>query len=408
MDRLIKVTDNSGNMKEFVRDGLGNCIETKVIKDGIVSSTKHVLDYSKQKNNIIADITDDSTNYFVWEQGLCAVSQDDAMQYISCDEKGSVKSYTNEQGSIVSMHDYDEFGVDVTGTLSCDRPFGYCSFYYDAQLESYITPTRIYNPSVGRFDSRDKIDYIHIHNPASINLYTYCLNNPVMYVDYNGTDCYVYYLPEWEYEAKGDAIQLMMEYGLTPDQVHLVPVSNNSDLESAWNAMGTENGQSVDIDCVVIKTHATPSALSYGGNSNDSFGISDIQGLDQKDVDALILCGCNAGHTDYAENNVASAFSDKVNGAPVIASDGTVEANGDLFHPYTSIIDSYFTDGINSAMSSAPSGIELVQYWFHSVNNNGWVVYQNGSLVPDYTLGKKLYIWEMIEKLREKGYICSI
>ena len=97
-----------------------------------------------------------------------------------------------------------------------------------------------------------------------------------------------------------------------------------------------------------------------------------------------------------------------MNGAPVIASDGTVSANGDLIHPYTSIIDSNFTNGINSAMSSAPSGIELLQYWFHSVNNNGWVVYQNGSLVPDYTLGKKLYIWEMIEKLREKGYICSI
>ncbi len=403
MDRLVKISDSQGNLKEFVRDGLGNCIETRVIKDGNVSSTKHVIDYSKKKNNIIADITDDNTNYYVWEQGLCAMSHADTMQYISCDEKGSVKSYTDEQGCVVSMHDYDEFGVDMMGTLTDEKPFGYCSFYYDTQMESYITPTRIYNPSVGRFDCRDKIDYIHVHNPSSINLYTYCLNNPIMYVDYNGTDCYIYYLPEWEHEATGDAIEAMMEYGLTADQVHMVPVTCNADLEAAWNAMGTENGQSVDIDCVVIKTHANPELFAYGNNSSDTFTISDVQGLDDKDVGTLILCGCNAGNTDYAMNGIAAAFSDKVNGAPVVASDGTVVATGDLIRPYISRKDDIF----KSYLDPTSIYFTIFNYMF-TRDNNGWVIYQNGQLVPDSSLGKELRIDEMIELLREKGYICSL
>ena len=96
------------------------------------------------------------------------------------------------------------------------------------------------------------------------------------------------------------------------------------------------------IDCVVIKTHASPTVFDYAGNSNDALNISDVQGLDEKDADALILCGCNAGHTDYAENSIAAAFSEKVNGAPVMASDGTVYASSDLFHSYTSSTDDIF------------------------------------------------------------------
>lgn len=408
MDRLIRITDNLGNIKEFVRDGLGNCIETKVIKNGIVSSTKHVLDYSKQKNNIVADITDDSTNYFVWEQGLCAVSQNDTMQYVSCDEKGSIKSYTDETGSVVSMHDYDEFGVDIMSTLSNDKPFGYCSFYYDTQMESYITPTRIYNPSIGRFDSRDKIDYIHVENPSSINLYAYCLNNPIMYVDYNGTDCYVYYLPEWEDEAENDREQLMEQYGLGADQVHLVPVTSNDSLTTAWNAMGTENGETVDIDCVVINTHANPYGLGYGDNSDDFFTAADVSNMDDKDVGALVLYGCNAGHADHADDNIASAFSEKVNDAPVIASDGTVSNQTGGAHSYKSKDDSTFRKYCDGIYTDSWAPINWIVNWATCRDNYGWLIYQNGELVPDYDLGRKMNITEMIEYLRENDYICSL
>jgi uncharacterized protein RhaS with RHS repeats len=44
---------------------------------------------------------------------------------------------------------------------------------------------RSYDPSIGRFISRDSFTG-KIEDPLSLNLYTYCHNNPVLYVDENG------------------------------------------------------------------------------------------------------------------------------------------------------------------------------------------------------------------------------
>lgn len=47
-------------------------------------------------------------------------------------------------------------------------------------------------------------------------------------------------------------------------------------------------------------------------------------------------------------------------------------------------------------------------FFYFGRDNEGWVVYQNGALVPDSSLGKKLTLSEMIEKLRSGEYICSL
>ena len=51
---------------------------------------------------------------------------------------------------------------------------------------------------------------------------------------------------------------------------------------------------------------------------------SDISNLENKNIDDLILPGCNAGHLDYKDSNVAAAFLQKINEGSVLASDGTV------------------------------------------------------------------------------------
>lgn len=320
------------------------------------------------------------------------------------------------KGNLIKLNEYDEFGVIKDNDVNEAKAFGYCSFNYDSHLDAYMTPSRVYNAKIGRFDSRDKIDYIHLENPSSVNLYTYCMNNPVLYVDYNGTDCYIYYLPEWKNQAVGDGLQLMEEYNLTEDQIHLVPLDENTDFAAEWNSMGTVDGQTVDIDCVVINTHANYGVLSNGKDSESgkrwSIYSNDVSKLDEKDVDALIMYGCNAGHKD--NNNMAMAFSEKVNGAPVLASDGTVGThNGGWFKTkYVSKADKSYrkqiTDGIWDDGWKA--------FWKNKKNakekgrseNEGWVVYQNGQLVPDSSIGKKLTLEDMIDKLRDNGYICSI
>ena len=65
------------------------------------------------------------------------------------------------------------------------NPFRYCGEYYDKETGTIYLRARSYDPSIGRFISRDSFTG-KIEDPLSLNLYTYCHNNPVLYVDENG------------------------------------------------------------------------------------------------------------------------------------------------------------------------------------------------------------------------------
>lgn len=77
--------------------------------------------------------------------------------------------------------DYTDFGL---GELN---PIRYRSYYYDTETGLYYLQSRYYDPEVGRFISMDDINYLDPETIGGTNLYAYCLNNPVMYVDPTGT-----------------------------------------------------------------------------------------------------------------------------------------------------------------------------------------------------------------------------
>ena len=69
----------------------------------------------------------------------------------------------------------------------------YKDYYYDKDLELYYLQTRYYDPTVCRFISPDHPDYLDYESINGLNLYAYCLNNPVMYADPTGH----FALPNW-------------------------------------------------------------------------------------------------------------------------------------------------------------------------------------------------------------------
>lgn len=66
------------------------------------------------------------------------------------------------------------------------NPFRYRGYYYDTETKLYYLQTRYYDPETGRFLNMDSIDYADPENLNGLNLYAYCNNNPVMYVDPTG------------------------------------------------------------------------------------------------------------------------------------------------------------------------------------------------------------------------------
>ena len=68
------------------------------------------------------------------------------------------------------------------------NPFRYRSYYYDTETGLYYLKSRYYDPAVGRWINKDNptIAMLGQSYLNGLNLYAYCFNNPVMYVDYCG------------------------------------------------------------------------------------------------------------------------------------------------------------------------------------------------------------------------------
>ncbi len=77
------------------------------------------------------------------------------------------------------------FGVEKNINDSDANPFRYCGEYFDAETGTIYLRARYYDPAIGRFISRDSYAG-RKSDPLSLNLYTYCQNNPIRYVDPSG------------------------------------------------------------------------------------------------------------------------------------------------------------------------------------------------------------------------------
>lgn len=84
------------------------------------------------------------------------------------------------------------FGVEKNISDSDANPFRYCGEYFDAETGTIYLRARYYDPAIGRFISRDSYAG-RKSDPLSLNLYTYCINNPIRYADPSGH----FKIPKW-------------------------------------------------------------------------------------------------------------------------------------------------------------------------------------------------------------------
>ncbi|MDO5456167.1 MAG: RHS repeat-associated core domain-containing protein, partial [Eubacteriales bacterium] len=386
--RLAEVCHEDGRKTVYEYDGLGSRRAQKEFASGSVKSRQYFADLTDAHSAPLFMEEDGVGSDFIRDGEIAGLLSGGSLYFYQCDQQGSVYNYLGQDGSTLCEYRYDEFGNELSGSAGNRQPLGYTGLIYDAAGSSWMTPARTYAPGTGRFLQRDRERFIHIGNPQSVNLYTYCLNNPLLYIDPDGTDCYYFYLPEWENEAINDQRRLAEQYGYSTDQVHLIPITNGQELTDGWNAMGYENGRQVDIDTVVINTHADPEGLGFGQSGASGFTTDDARNLNNQSMEQLILYGCNAGHRDYMDTNIAEAFSHRTNNAPVMASDGTVQ-------------------GMNSDETYIPINDTHFQYWARRAgnggrDNEGWQVYQqvDGQTVVTNTGLRSLTIVGMLEALR--------
>ena len=91
-------------------------------------------------------------------------------------------NFTSSLDTIQSFPTSEQLAAEGTG-------FRYRGYYYDTETGLYYLNARYYDSAIHRFVNRDDISYLGATGDFnSYNLYAYCSNNPVMYVDPMGTE----------------------------------------------------------------------------------------------------------------------------------------------------------------------------------------------------------------------------
>ena len=102
------------------------------------------------------------------------------------DIQGSSTSLVKENGSADATYQYTDFGeTTINGDNKVENEVCYTGGIYDQSTGLHYLNARYYNPEDGRFVTEDTYRG-ETNEPDTQNLYVYCADNPVNYVDPSG------------------------------------------------------------------------------------------------------------------------------------------------------------------------------------------------------------------------------
>ncbi|MCX7745459.1 MAG: VWA domain-containing protein [Clostridia bacterium] len=158
-----------------------------------VKTTRYFYEYDKVV--LETDGNGAQTARNIYGTNLLSRNTDGITLYYMYNGHGDVTALIDTNGILRATYYYDAFGnvldekqYDQNGNPTAtgvNNPFGYAGYVYDKENGLYYLNARMYDPKIARFLQEDT--YLGDPNdPLSLNLYTYCFNNPIMYFDPTG------------------------------------------------------------------------------------------------------------------------------------------------------------------------------------------------------------------------------
>ena len=171
-----------------------NTTTKEIVRDGDKIIYEKITEYNQLENTTSVK----NVKYTYDEKGASGMTVNNVSYYFVRNIFGDVTAIYDESRNKKAEYSYDAWGtcympvnVDGIGSLN---PFRYRGYYFVPQIGLYYLTTRFYDYMTGRFVNAD-VPSVCIDNgltlPEGCNLYSYCLNNPVMCVDPTG------HMPEW-------------------------------------------------------------------------------------------------------------------------------------------------------------------------------------------------------------------
>ena len=311
-----------GRRLESATSSGGTKISYTYNADGLLTSKKKgsIEYYYYWNGDKLTAITDNGNTWYFRYDGDTPIGLEfDGIEYYYVTNlQGDIIAILNDSGECVAEYSYDAWGnctiTKDTDTIAYDNPLRYRGYYYDFDTGFYYLQSRYYDANTGRFINSDDAEMIE---QEVYNLFTYCDNNPVNFVDYEGskskrvnkkTNYFIVYARDKSNNFIKQA-EYMSNTMYRNDEVVMKYVKTKNDFKKAWNNMS-------NIGNVHLYLHGSPGNLCF---YKENMSMNEISFLSYKSISGKVyLCSCNGG-TYSGKLSVANVLSKVVKGAKVRA-----------------------------------------------------------------------------------------
>ena len=182
---IVDIQYNCLNLPEKVTFGDGSTITYTYAADGTKLRTVHTIG--------IDTLTTDYCRNVVYENGVpkllltevgYVTLEDSTYHYYVKDHQGNIRMVVDQDGSVEETNHYYPFGGIFASSSNSVQPYKYNGKELDTKngLDWYDYGARHYDAALGRFTTVDPMAEKYYQTSP----YTYCLNNPVKYIDPTG------------------------------------------------------------------------------------------------------------------------------------------------------------------------------------------------------------------------------
>ena len=149
---------------------------------------EYILNVNTQYTQVLMELNENGAMDAVYTYGVSRLTEDrftGESNFYLYDPSGNVAGITDQNGYLWQSYRYDAFGNATFGSPQYDNEYTFNAESYNPNIQSQYLRARYYDMVKGNFLTEDS--YLgDIRNPLTLNRYSYCIGNPLFYVDPSG------------------------------------------------------------------------------------------------------------------------------------------------------------------------------------------------------------------------------